>query len=90
MQHENGLRHIGNKERALRDIYKRGEKKKKEEEEERRELEKINRVSLSWCTGGRAGGERVASRSRCFSLASFSMRFNEKPNTNALIKSYAL
>lgn len=38
------MRHIGNKERALRDIYKTGEKQKKDKEEEAMEMAKIEKV----------------------------------------------
>lgn len=44
-QHENGLRHLGSKERFIRNLYKTGEKKKRDEEEERRELARIDQVS---------------------------------------------
>ncbi|EGF99897.1 uncharacterized protein MELLADRAFT_73302 [Melampsora larici-populina 98AG31] len=41
-QHENGLRHKGNLERYIRDIYKKEERTNHEKEEERRMIEKIN------------------------------------------------
>ena len=44
-QHENGLRHQGNRERFIRNIYKASEKKKKDLEEEKRELARIDQVS---------------------------------------------
>jgi hypothetical protein len=45
--HENGLRHKGNLERYIRDIYKQGHKAQKEKAEEAREIAKINAVSRS-------------------------------------------
>ncbi|KAF8348223.1 hypothetical protein F5887DRAFT_915284 [Amanita rubescens] len=39
--HENGLRHQGNRERFIRNIYKASEKKKKDLEEEKRELARV-------------------------------------------------
>jgi hypothetical protein len=44
-QHETGLRHQGNKERFIRNLYKNGEKKKRDEEEEKRELARIDQAS---------------------------------------------
>ena len=44
-QHENGLRHKGNLERFVRNLYKAGEKRVKESEEEKREMVRIERVS---------------------------------------------
>jgi WW domain-binding protein 4 len=38
------MRHIGNKERALRDIYKSGERKKKDKEIEAKEMARIDKV----------------------------------------------
>jgi hypothetical protein len=45
-QHENGLRHKGNKERFVRGLYKQAESKKKDEAEERREMARIDQVGL--------------------------------------------
>ncbi|KAJ7593873.1 hypothetical protein C8J56DRAFT_423317 [Mycena floridula] len=44
-QHENGLRHQGNRDRYIRGLYKDGEKKKKDQEEERREMLNIDRAA---------------------------------------------
>lgn len=44
-QHEGGLRHKGNVERFVRDLYKTGEKRKHDLEEEKREMARIDRVS---------------------------------------------
>lgn len=43
-QHENGMRHKGNKDRFVRSLYKAGEKRKRDEDEEKREMAAINRV----------------------------------------------
>ncbi|CED85405.1 zf-u1 domain-containing protein [Phaffia rhodozyma] len=43
--HESGLRHLGNKERALREIYKSGEKMKKAKDEEAKEIAKIEKAA---------------------------------------------
>lgn len=43
-QHESGLRHQGNKERFVRNLYKAGEKRKKDLEEEKREMARIEAV----------------------------------------------
>ncbi|CCO27180.1 hypothetical protein BN14_01215 [Rhizoctonia solani AG-1 IB] len=40
--HESGLRHKGNVDRYIRDIYKTSEKKKKDAAEEERELKRID------------------------------------------------
>jgi hypothetical protein len=44
-QHENGLRHKGNKERFVRGLYKTSEKRKHDLEEEKREMMRIDQVS---------------------------------------------
>ena len=49
--HENGLRHQGNRERFIRNIYKASEKKKKDSEEEKRELARVEQVCLRFCCG---------------------------------------
>ncbi len=46
--HENGLKHQGNKERALRQLYKTGEHAKRDKEHERRMMERIERVRQGW------------------------------------------
>ncbi|KAG7098853.1 hypothetical protein E1B28_000756 [Marasmius oreades] len=40
-QHENGLRHKGNRDRFIRGLYKEGERRKKDQEEEKREMARI-------------------------------------------------
>lgn len=40
-QHENGLRHKGNKDRFIRGLYKAGVKKKNDSEEEKREMKRV-------------------------------------------------
>jgi len=45
-QHENGLRHKGNRDRFIRGLYKDGEKKKKDLEEEKREMARVEMVCL--------------------------------------------
>ncbi|KZT58923.1 hypothetical protein CALCODRAFT_494413 [Calocera cornea HHB12733] len=44
-QHENGLRHKGNRDRFIKGLYKQGEKQVKEREEERREIAAIERAA---------------------------------------------
>ncbi|KAF9519246.1 hypothetical protein BS47DRAFT_1370837 [Hydnum rufescens UP504] len=41
-QHENGLRHQGNKNRFVRELYKNGERKKRDLEEEKREMKRVD------------------------------------------------
>ena len=43
-QHENGLRHQGNRDRFVRGLYKEGERKKKDAAEERREMARVEAV----------------------------------------------
>ncbi|KZT29061.1 hypothetical protein NEOLEDRAFT_1128596 [Neolentinus lepideus HHB14362 ss-1] len=43
-QHENGLRHQGNKERFVRGLYKASEKRKQDTEEEKREMARVEQV----------------------------------------------
>ncbi|KAF9501955.1 hypothetical protein BDN71DRAFT_1438708 [Pleurotus eryngii] len=44
-QHENGLRHKGNKERFVRGLYKAGEKHKKDLEEEKHEMMRVEQAA---------------------------------------------
>ncbi|KAG8896414.1 hypothetical protein FRB99_008898 [Tulasnella sp. 403] len=46
-QHENGLRHKGNKERFIREIYKAGEKAKKDKQDEEREMRAVEQAALA-------------------------------------------
>ena len=43
-QHESGLRHKGNRDRYVRNLYKEGERRKKDLEEEKREMARIEKV----------------------------------------------
>lgn len=43
-QHENGLRHKGNRDRFIRGLYKEGERRKKDQEEEKREMARVELV----------------------------------------------
>ena len=45
-QHENGLRHKGNRDRFVRGLYKQGEKRKKDLEEEKREIARVEQVRI--------------------------------------------
>ena len=45
VQHESGLRHKGNVERFVRNLYKTGEKRKQDLEEEKREMARVEKVS---------------------------------------------
>lgn len=47
LQHENGMRHKGNVERALKDVYRKSENDRREKRNLEIEMKKINRVSLS-------------------------------------------
>ncbi|VDC06411.1 unnamed protein product [Peniophora sp. CBMAI 1063] len=66
-QHESGLRHQGNKERYVRNIYKQGEKRKKDEAEEKREIARIeqaaNAAYAADVGSGRAGPSTASSSS---------------------------
>ncbi len=49
-QHENGMRHKGNKERFVKNLYKQGERRKKDQDDEKREMAKIEQASrLEMC-----------------------------------------
>lgn len=49
-QHETGLRHIGNRDRFIRGLYKDGEKKKKDLEDAKREMAAVEKVcSMGLC-----------------------------------------
>lgn len=46
-QHENGLKHKGNVDRYVREVYKKGETNKKDKADEAAELARVNNVRLS-------------------------------------------
>ncbi|KZW00224.1 hypothetical protein EXIGLDRAFT_722285 [Exidia glandulosa HHB12029] len=46
-QHENGLRHQGNKERYVRNLYKTAERSKKDADEEKREMKRIEAAAAA-------------------------------------------
>ncbi|KAF9263410.1 hypothetical protein L218DRAFT_999727 [Marasmius fiardii PR-910] len=66
-QHENGLRHKGNRDRFIRGLYKEGEKRKKDQEEEKREMARIESAAQAAFSqdvaGGRARAETPAAPS---------------------------
>ena len=45
-QHENGLKHKGNVDRYVREVYKKGETNKKDKADEAAELARVNNVRL--------------------------------------------
>ncbi|KZV63364.1 hypothetical protein PENSPDRAFT_678016 [Peniophora sp. CONT] len=87
-QHESGLRHQGNKERYVRNIYKQGEKKKKDEAEEKREIARIeqaaNAAYAADVGSGRAGPSNVPSSSTSPPPASKPARPVAAPSTGIL------
>lgn len=63
-QHENGLRHQGNKERYVRNLYKTAERKKRDDEEEKREMIRIDaaaQAAYSVDVGAGRGGPSSSS-----------------------------
>ncbi|EJD52796.1 hypothetical protein AURDEDRAFT_111346 [Auricularia subglabra TFB-10046 SS5] len=63
-QHENGLRHQGNKERYVRNLYKTAERKKRDDEEEKREMKRIEaaaQAAYSVDVGAGRGGPSSSS-----------------------------
>lgn len=62
LHHETGLRHKGNYERFIRDIYKRGEKDKKDKAEEATEMARMEAVSSAHY------GEELVTRMLIFCL----------------------
>ncbi|KAG8983617.1 hypothetical protein FRB90_005869 [Tulasnella sp. 427] len=65
-QHEDGLKHKGNKDRFVRDLYKQGEKKKKEQAENEREMKAIDAAAAAAYAkdvGASAAASAVASSS---------------------------
>ncbi|CAE6417662.1 unnamed protein product [Rhizoctonia solani] len=61
--HENGLRHKGNVERYIRDIYKTSEKKKKDAAEEEREMKRIDAAAREAYAKDISSGAAAASTS---------------------------
>jgi len=64
-QHENGLRHKGNKERFVRSLYKTTEKRKHDLEEEKREMMRIDQVSNCFIRGFECLSDNHTGRSSC-------------------------
>lgn len=48
LQHENGMRHKGNVERALKDVYRKSENERREKSIQQTEMRKINKVSIQY------------------------------------------
>ena len=67
--HETGFRHIGNKERHLRNIYKTGEKKKRDADEEKREIDRLEKVSFDPSMAPLQGQTPSRPTSRAMALA---------------------
>ncbi|KAI5120982.1 hypothetical protein M0805_006654 [Coniferiporia weirii] len=64
-QHETGLRHKGNTERFVRNLYKQGERRKKDLEEEKREMVRVEQAaSAAFARDVSSGHASVASTSR--------------------------
>ncbi|ODN74053.1 hypothetical protein L202_07523 [Cryptococcus amylolentus CBS 6039] len=68
-QHESGLKHQGNKERFIRDLYRGGEKAKKEKAEEAREMARIEAAASAAHAQDTASGYLKASSSTPSSTA---------------------
>ncbi|KAF8629844.1 hypothetical protein AX15_003210 [Amanita polypyramis BW_CC] len=70
-QHEGGLRHQGNRERFIRNIYKTSEKKKKDLEEEKRELVRVEQAAhVAFAQDVSAGRARPGAASTSASASS--------------------
>lgn len=63
MQHEGGLRHKGNKERYIRNLYKTGMKKKQDSEEEKRTMKFVEAAAQAAFAQDVSSGSTSASRS---------------------------
>lgn len=81
-QHENGMRHKGNKDRFVRSLYKAGEKRKRDEDEEKREMAAINRAADASFAEDVAAGRAKAS-----SLAAASSSKAESSSRKTAVKS---
>ncbi|KLO19434.1 hypothetical protein SCHPADRAFT_818122 [Schizopora paradoxa] len=63
-QHENGLRHKGNKERFVKNLYKQGERRKKDLDEEKREMARIELAANAAFAKDVSAGHASASSSK--------------------------
>ncbi|KAK7035499.1 hypothetical protein VNI00_011792 [Paramarasmius palmivorus] len=80
-QHENGLRHKGNRDRFIRGLYKEGEKRKKDLEEEKREMARVEKAAqAAYSQDVGAGRARPTSVPSSSSTPSSTLRKPAKPS----------
>ncbi|KAJ8077169.1 hypothetical protein AAF712_004068 [Marasmius tenuissimus] len=79
-QHENGLRHKGNRDRFIRGLYKEGEKKKKDLEEEKREMARVERAAQAAFSQDVGAGRAKAVSAPVASSSSASQKPATKPS----------
>ncbi|KAL5507004.1 hypothetical protein ACEPAH_6460 [Sanghuangporus vaninii] len=85
-QHEAGLRHKGNRERFVRNLYKQGERRKKDLEEEKREMVRVEAAAnAAFARDVSAGHASFASSSSQKSDASSSTAASKKPERPASV-----
>ncbi|KAL5524057.1 hypothetical protein ACEPAG_8230 [Sanghuangporus baumii] len=85
-QHEAGLRHKGNRERFVRNLYKQGERRKKDLEEEKREMARVEAAAnAAFAQDVSAGHASFASSSSQKSDASRSIAASKKPERPASV-----
>ncbi|KAL5528159.1 hypothetical protein ACEPAF_7295 [Sanghuangporus sanghuang] len=85
-QHEAGLRHKGNRERFVRNLYKQGERRKKDLEEEKREMARVEAAAnAAFAQDVSAGHALFASSSSQKSDASSSTAASKKPERPASV-----
>ncbi|KAL5484921.1 hypothetical protein ACEPAI_7563 [Sanghuangporus weigelae] len=85
-QHEAGLRHKGNRERFVRNLYKQGERRKKDLEEEKREMARVEAAAnAAFAQDVSAGHASYASSSSQKSDASRSTAASKKPERPASV-----
>ncbi|EJD03320.1 uncharacterized protein FOMMEDRAFT_55883, partial [Fomitiporia mediterranea MF3/22] len=78
-QHESGLRHKGNRERFVRNLYKQGERRNKDLEEERREMARIEAAANASFARDVSTGNASSSASSKVSQAQSTAAASKKP-----------
>ncbi|KAG7446353.1 uncharacterized protein BT62DRAFT_931801 [Guyanagaster necrorhizus] len=89
-QHENGLRHKGNRDRFIRGLYKEGERRKKDQAEEKREMARVEQAAqAAFAVDVGAGFARQSTAQPSTSAAPPKSKPKPKPKPSNLFADYS-